>query len=51
MSQFSEFELDLRRSVAIAITDKGQPSAVELVMEALIKIEKRLSAIEPGSQP
>ncbi len=42
----TEFELDLRRSVAIAITDKGQPSAVELVMEALIKIEKRITELE-----
>ncbi len=46
MSQFTEFELDLRRAVAIAITDKGQPSAVELVMEALIKIEKRITEVE-----
>ncbi len=48
MSQFSEFELDLRHDVAIAIKDKGQPSAVELVMEALIKIEKRLAEVENG---
>ncbi len=42
----TEFELDLRRAVAIAVHDKGQPSAVELVMEALIKIEKRLAELE-----
>ncbi len=48
MSQFSEFELDLRRDIAIAVHDKGSPSAAEIVMEALIKIEKRLAEIERG---
>ncbi len=46
MSQFSEFELDLRRAVEIAIADKTSPSAVEIVMRALIEIEKRLAELE-----
>ncbi len=48
MSQFSEFELDLRRAVEIAIADKTSPSAVEIVMRAVIKIEKRLAEVENG---
>ncbi len=42
----TEFELDLRRDVAIAVHDKGSPSAAEIVMEAVIKIEKRLIKLE-----
>ncbi len=49
MSQFTEFELDLRRAVEIAIADKTSPTAVEIIMRAVIEIEKRLAAIEPGS--
>jgi len=45
-TQFSEFELDLRRAVDIALTDKGHPPAVHYVMKALIKVEKRLAALE-----
>jgi len=45
-TQFSEFELNLRREVDIALTDKGHPPAVQYVMKALIKVEKRLAALE-----
>ncbi len=48
MSDLNEFELELRRDIFLAIKDDLTPSAVELVMQAVIKIEKRLAELENG---
>jgi len=50
-TQFSEFELDLKRAVAIAIRDKTSPSGVELIMDAVIKLERRIVELEHGKTP
>jgi len=51
MSDLNKFELDLRRAVAIAIADKGSPSGVELVMDYVIKLERRVVELEHGKTP
>jgi len=45
-NKLNEFELDLRRAVAISIADKGSPSGVEWVMDYVIKLEKRVVKLE-----